>query len=45
MRELRSLVSSHQQKMAEMQSEIIESKLQLNEQKREIQLLKVVTEA
>lgn len=39
-RELRSLVNSQQQKMSDMQSEILEAKLQLNEQKREIQMLK-----
>jgi hypothetical protein len=40
-RELRSLVNSQQQKMNEMQTEILEAKLSLNEQKREIQMLKV----
>ena len=41
MRELRSLVNTQQQKMGEMQTEIMEAKMQLNEQKREIQMLKV----
>ena len=41
-RELRSLVNTQQQKMGEMQTEILEAKLQLNEQKREIQMLKVL---
>ena len=40
-RELRTLVNTQQQKMGEMQTEILEAKLQLNEQKREIQMLKV----
>ena len=41
-RELRTLVNTQQQKMGEMQTEILEAKLQLNEQKREIQMLKVL---
>lgn len=40
-RELRILVQQQNQKMAEMQTEIAEHKLQINEQKRELQLLKV----
>ena len=43
-RELRTLVNTQQQKMGEMQTEILEAKLQLNEQKREIQMLKVLLE-
>lgn len=39
-RELRNLVNQQTQKMAEMQTEIAEHKLQINEQKRELQLLK-----
>ena len=41
MRELRNLVQQQQHKMGEMQTELTEHKLQINEQKRELQLLKV----
>ena len=41
MRELRNLVQQQQHKMVEMQTELTEHKLQINEQKRELQLLKV----
>jgi len=40
-RELRTLVQQQNQKMVEMQTEIAEHKLQITEQKRELQLLKV----
>lgn len=40
-KELRSLIHSQQQKMADFQKEIADHKFQLNQQKREIHLLKV----
>ncbi|KAK4302261.1 hypothetical protein Pmani_025637 [Petrolisthes manimaculis] len=43
LRELRSLIQSQSGKIAELQQELAENKYQLNEQKREIQLLKVHT--
>ena len=41
MRELRNLIKSQADRIAELQQELVENKSQLNEQKREIQLLKV----
>ena len=41
MKELRHLVNRQQQKMSEMQSEIVEAKLQLTEQKQDLLMLKV----
>lgn len=41
LRELRSLIQNQSGKIAELQQELAENKYQLNEQKREIQLLKV----
>ena len=41
MRELRNLIKSQADRIAELQQELVENKFQLNEQKREIQLLKV----
>jgi len=38
--ELRTLIQSHQHKMSEFQQELAEQKLQLNEQRRELQILK-----
>lgn len=40
MRELRSLMQAQQSKLVEVQAEVAESKFQLQEQKRELQLLK-----
>lgn len=42
LRELRSLIQNQSGKIAELQQELAENKYQLNEQKREIQLLKVM---
>lgn len=40
-KELRALIHSQQQKMGDFQKEITDYKFQLNQQKREIHLLKV----
>lgn len=40
-RELRSLIHSQQQKIADFQQAVAEQRFQINEQKRELQLLKV----
>ena len=40
-RELRALIHSQQQKMADFKQEMEEQRFQINEQKRELQLLKV----
>jgi hypothetical protein len=42
-RELRSLIHSQQQKIADFQQAVAEQRFQINEQKRELQLLKVTT--
>ncbi|XP_066988012.1 E3 ubiquitin-protein ligase NRDP1 isoform X1 [Macrobrachium rosenbergii] len=42
LREMRSLIQNQSGKIAELQQELAENKYQLNEQKREIQLLKVL---
>ena len=43
-RELRALVQQQQSKISDMHTELAEHKLQLQEQKREMQLLKVITD-
>ncbi|XP_067008707.1 E3 ubiquitin-protein ligase NRDP1 isoform X6 [Anabrus simplex] len=44
-RELRALVHSQQQKLADFQQEMVEQRFQISEQKRELQLLKLPAES